>query len=358
MASPTNMKLIFFCGNKSRYGIAHLQPILSEFNVVAVVIPTEKRWDIFREALSGKRYDFSKSFLELLFLKIKQYIKYILLLVQKIIPIVHYNYSVRHLCKKRNIPVIVSHDVNDKQFIDYLHKIEPDLIMSAAYPQIFNKELLSVCKRAAINFHPSLLPMFRGAHPHFWCIAKGAKFSGITAHLMTENIDDGDILVQIKFPIKDLYYNELYNKIVLETPCAVKKVREVLNNDNFVPCKQDKINISSFRNDRDIHKRIFWNINDCEDIFNLIRTEAAFSFFGRKKVVFKRASIVLGNRNMTNKVRVEPGTIIDINDKGIVVSTIDENKFLIIHNVAGIGRIISFQRWIKVNRAIIGNKFC
>ena len=55
------MKLVFFCGHRSRYGLEHLKPILeSNFEVIALVLATDERWMHFRSALSGKPIEFFK----------------------------------------------------------------------------------------------------------------------------------------------------------------------------------------------------------------------------------------------------------------------------------------------------------
>jgi len=51
------MRTVFFCGHKSPYGRSHVLPLLtSAFEVVAIVLATEKKWELFREKLSGKNY--------------------------------------------------------------------------------------------------------------------------------------------------------------------------------------------------------------------------------------------------------------------------------------------------------------
>ena len=46
-------RTIYFCGDQSPYGRAHLRPVLDAFDVVGVVTATPARWATFREALSG-----------------------------------------------------------------------------------------------------------------------------------------------------------------------------------------------------------------------------------------------------------------------------------------------------------------
>jgi hypothetical protein len=49
------MKLsaVFLCGDKSPYGLAHLEPIAENFALKAIVLADEARWTQFRRALSG-----------------------------------------------------------------------------------------------------------------------------------------------------------------------------------------------------------------------------------------------------------------------------------------------------------------
>ncbi len=54
-----------------------------------------------------------------------------------------------------------------------------------------------------VNFHPSPLPVGRGAWPMPIIILNQMKFGGITAHKMDQNLDTGDILLQHTFPIKE-----------------------------------------------------------------------------------------------------------------------------------------------------------
>ena len=45
---------IFFCGDKSRYGAAHISPVLEEFDVKAIVLADDERWQQFRRSLHGR----------------------------------------------------------------------------------------------------------------------------------------------------------------------------------------------------------------------------------------------------------------------------------------------------------------
>ena len=302
------MKIVFLCGHQSPYGIAHLEPLLkSDLEIVAIVLATNKRWNIFREKLSGKDFYSNKGFIANQFKKLK------LIVFQKLIsnnnkkPI-----NMNKLAKKYKIPIWNENDVNSKEFIQKIRTINTDLIVSAAYPQIFSYELISTPSKGAVNFHPSLLPKFRGAHPHYWAIVKGEIESGITAHFMTEKIDDGDIIAQIKFPIMDYNYEHLYNKIIIETPNIVAEVNDFFIKGKGNVIKQNHSDATYFRNDRKIHHRIFFEKYSDEEILNLVRGGNAYCFFRNKEIVIVECFLSDTNRNLTNNIIPENGSIIDL----------------------------------------------
>jgi phosphoribosylglycinamide formyltransferase-1 len=52
-----------------------------------------------------------------------------------------------------------------------------------------------------LNVHPSLLPAFPGAHPVRDALAWGAKVTGVTVHLVDEEVDHGPIVAQEAVPV-------------------------------------------------------------------------------------------------------------------------------------------------------------
>ncbi len=72
----------------------------------------------------------------------------------------------------------------------------PDLIITATFNKILPISILEIPPYGIINLHPSLLPKYRGATPTTWAIYNGERQTGVTAHIMTEHIDKGDIILQ------------------------------------------------------------------------------------------------------------------------------------------------------------------
>jgi methionyl-tRNA formyltransferase len=322
--------------------------------MIAMVVASKSRWDIFRKTLSGNDNHKVNPVQEGLTATKKIASRLLNLILKKDESNDCKVSDISNALKRRKIPVWSVFDVNHPDFLERVRQLNPDLILSAAYPQIFSKDLIEIPSRGSINFHPSLLPKYRGAHPHFWVIVRGEMESGLTAHFMTEKIDAGDIIVQVAFPISEYNYNHLYQKMIAETPELVKKVAHALE-EGKPPIPQDTNNATMFRNDREIHRRIFWNIHTAEEIKNLSRTDEAFCFFRGNKVKLLHTYVTDTNRNLTNDVRVEPGTIVDVSEDCIAVKTV--NACININSFSDGRKQLSFDRWIRKHRIHIGEKF-
>jgi natural product biosynthesis luciferase-like monooxygenase protein len=75
-------------------------------------------------------------------------------------------------------------------------------------------EVIALPTRAAINFHDGPLPEYAGLNTPVWALLNGEAQHGITWHLMTRDVDRGDILAQRRFDIAD---NE--SALTLNTRC-------------------------------------------------------------------------------------------------------------------------------------------
>lgn len=90
--------------------------------------------------------------------------------------------------------------INDERTVDLLKNLRTDLIVTVGGP-ILKKQIIKMANKGIINFHTSLLPAYRGVYPEFWQLYNNAKSSvGVTIHYLTENMDEGDIILQEKTP--------------------------------------------------------------------------------------------------------------------------------------------------------------
>jgi len=112
-----------------------------------------------------------------------------------------------------------------------------DFIIVAAYGQILPKVVLE--HAPCINLHASILPKYRGASPIQQALLNGDTQTGVTAMLMNEGLDTGDIIKISKCDIgEDEMAEELYKK--LTSIAALLTVDVVKNFSSYTPVAQDE----------------------------------------------------------------------------------------------------------------------
>ncbi|MFH1010165.1 MAG: formyltransferase family protein, partial [bacterium] len=109
--------------------------------------------------------------------------------------------NLRTLATQQGAAFFPAQDINSDEFLTHLAKMEPDVIVSVAAPQIFRKRLLRLPRLGCWNIHGGYLPRYRGMMPAFWTLLHGEKEGAITIHKMNSRLDDGEILLQKTYPI-------------------------------------------------------------------------------------------------------------------------------------------------------------
>jgi formyltetrahydrofolate deformylase len=84
---------------------------------------------------------------------------------------------------------------------DTLKQHAPDLVVLARYMRILPPEVVRTYRYKIINIHPSLLPYFPGAAPYKQAFDSGVRVHGCTAHFVTEQLDEGPVILQDVFHI-------------------------------------------------------------------------------------------------------------------------------------------------------------
>jgi len=84
---------------------------------------------------------------------------------------------------------------------DQLKKHAVDLVVLARYMRILPESIVQTYRYRIINIHPSLLPYFPGAAPYKQAYESGVRVHGCTAHFVTEQLDEGPVIMQDVFHI-------------------------------------------------------------------------------------------------------------------------------------------------------------
>lgn len=89
-----------------------------------------------------------------------------------------------------------------KFLADELAAARPDLVVLARYMQVLTPELTRAWSNRILNIHPSLLPYYPGANAYKQAFDAGIRVCGCTAHIVTEELDKGPIVLQDVFHIR------------------------------------------------------------------------------------------------------------------------------------------------------------
>lgn len=143
--------------------------------------------------------------------------------------------SILERSQKLGIECIDPDDPNDDESLQYLSNFQPELILSILYHKILTQEILSLAEHS-INFHPSLLPSYRGTAPLIWAIVNGEKETGVTAHQMTEAVDKGEYYARsfVSIDPNDTGF-QLHDKVASQIPPLVSKVVRQVSDSTLSP---------------------------------------------------------------------------------------------------------------------------
>ena len=77
------------------------------------------------------------------------------------------------------------------------------LVCLAGFMRLLGSEFLAAFPNAVLNIHPSLLPSFPGVDAQRQALAHGAKMTGATVHLVSDELDGGPIVLQAAVPVEE-----------------------------------------------------------------------------------------------------------------------------------------------------------
>lgn len=94
-----------------------------------------------------------------------------------------------------------SREAFDRSLLAEVEKFNPDFVILAGFMRILTGEFVRPLQGKLINIHPSLLPKYPGLNTHERAIAAGDSEAGATVHFVTEELDGGPAIIQVRVPI-------------------------------------------------------------------------------------------------------------------------------------------------------------
>jgi methionyl-tRNA formyltransferase len=193
--------------------------------------------------------------------------------------------------------------IKDRQSIDEIRALQPDVIVVMAYGQILPRDVLQIPHVACLNLHASLLPRWRGAAPIQAAIAAGDRETGITLMYMNEGLDTGDILLQRKIDISPTDTGgSLHDRLGEIAPEALLESLSLFPSKNAPRVPQDEAHATLAPKLNREDGRIDWT-EPAEVIERKIRA------FNPWPGAF---TVLLGDPNKPRKLKIFSASIIDL----------------------------------------------
>lgn len=204
--------------------------------------------------------------------------------------------SVAELAEQHGVPLLIRSRPDDAELLTRLKEAEPDIMVATNWRTWIPPEVFTLPPGGTLNVHDSLLPAYAGFAPLIWALINGEKQVGVTAHMMNDELDAGDIVLQQAVPVEptdtatDLFHKTigLYGPIVLDALDLI-----AVGGRRWNP--QDRSEASFFHKRSLEDSRIDW-CWPARDIANLVRAQSdpypnAFTFHDGERIRILRASV-------------------------------------------------------------------
>ena len=201
MMPTNNTKPIIFCCRPSIYASVLLRHLLSNeaITISAVVVSTR-----FKRLKSNVFYD-STSVIRHSGLR---YFFYLVMITE-----IHGLFggllgvpSVKQLAKRHSVPVHCTDNINNPKTQDFVQaSIQSDkknLLFSAMFNQKISGDILRLPGLMCVNFHPGLLPKFRGVDPVLAALQQRESHCHIFLHETIEAFDQGNTIVHAQISVE------------------------------------------------------------------------------------------------------------------------------------------------------------
>ena len=200
--------------------------------------------------------------------------------------------SVEDLARSSGVPVLVK-DRPDAEVLAGLAGV--DVMVACNWRTWIPPEVFTAPRLGTLNVHDSLLPRYAGFAPLNWAIINGETEVGVTAHVMDDRLDRGDIILQWAVPVgpRDTATDMFHATLEMMGPITLEALDHLEHGtgDRIV---QDMSQATFFHKRSVGDSRIDWT-RPAVDIVNLVRAQSdpypnAFTFAGDRRLRVLHAS--------------------------------------------------------------------
>lgn len=204
-----------------------------------------------------------------------------------------------------------------------MRELNVDLGVMAYVLQFAPQSFVNIPKHGTIQYHPSLLPKYRGPSSINWPIARGDTVTGLTIFRPTDGLDEGPVILQKQCDIGhddtlgDVYFNRLFPMGV----AAMLEAADLVVAGKHKEMVQDESQASYEGWFRTEESKINW-ANHVDQVYNLIRAcnpapGAWCELAGTRVSIFDARKHPV---RTFGAVRGKPGEVVQITEKSLFIN--------------------------------------
>jgi len=180
--------------------------------------------------------------------------------------------ALRIAAEQRQIPVYQLPSLRTPEAQEVLRRLEVDLGVMAYVLQFVPQSFANVPRFGMIQYHPSLLPRYRGPSSINWPIIRGDDRTGLTIFRPTDGLDEGPVILQKQTPIgpDDTLANVYFERLLPMGVSALQEAADLVVSGGARETPQDESQASYQGWCRLAEARINWH-NHIDLVYNLIR---------------------------------------------------------------------------------------
>jgi methionyl-tRNA formyltransferase len=260
---------------------------------------------------------------------------------------------VKQCAEEHGLPVLQSRLLKSSDAVSWVAERTPDLLVLAFVTSFVPKEMIDCAPLGGINYHPSLLPKYRGGSAINWAVINGETETGVSIHYIDEGVDTGPILLQEKVAIepddtvKSVYFEKLY-------PLGIRMIAEaveLIRTKKPKGVQQDET-MASFQPVITAKDTIIDWHQPTSVIYDLIRGSNPAP--GASTSIKETACKLLDSTRGAGSGKA--GTVVSISDSGIEIATSDGS--IIVHILQPTGsKKLPAADFIQTFQLTVGDRF-
>jgi len=217
--------------------------------------------------------------------------------------------ALRAAAQEKGLEVHQFKSLRDPEAAKAMREAGADIGIMAFVLQFVPQEFVNIPKHGTIQYHPSLLPKYRGPSSINWPIIKGETETGLTIFRPSDGLDEGAVVLQKKTPISaddtlgTVYFDRLFPMGVQ----AMLEAADLVLAGKHTETAQDESQASYEGWCRTAEAKIDW-AKPIDQVYNLIRgcnpAPGAWTTFNGKKL-----QIFDGRKTLFRRFADVPGKI-------------------------------------------------